>query len=268
MLDPTVRPGIRKKASLRMGRKTVRLNIGQAEELFTLHEELICESPFFRTILQPQRKVVEGDCPVCHEALDATRMELTYCSTSCGGNFHRACIDDWIACAAQGKLATACPLCRQPWADDDSNSDTHRLPTLDADAFDVFLTWLYAGSLPPDLQSRALINAHVLGEHVSAPEFCTSVVSALIGKCVKDGAVPHTSHVWTAYTGTSRGSMLRKAMVVLYLNLSADKFLDVLDDECRLLPDFKWDLLRALAAKRDDAVVGWDEDALKAEVLS
>lgn len=62
------------------------------------------------------RREVEGDCPICFDPLGSSLAQLTYCSRTCGVNFHKACIQMWTRQSSQRGNPT-CPACRQPWAD-------------------------------------------------------------------------------------------------------------------------------------------------------
>mmetsp|Transcript_47624 Transcript_47624/g.101201 ORF Transcript_47624/g.101201 Transcript_47624/m.101201 type:complete len:278 (-) Transcript_47624:88-921(-) len=64
-----------------------------------------------------RRKEIEGDCPICFDALGSDPSQLTYCRVACGSNFHRGCIQMWTRQPAQRSKPT-CPACRQPWVDD------------------------------------------------------------------------------------------------------------------------------------------------------
>lgn len=91
-------------------------------------EEPTCDPA---TVIVPRghahRRLVEGDCSICIEPItrldgNATSRidgnesrELVWCKRSCGHNFHKACIDSWIAQPrAEGRQAS-CPMCRVSW---------------------------------------------------------------------------------------------------------------------------------------------------------
>ncbi|KAJ9160555.1 SWIM zinc finger protein [Coniochaeta hoffmannii] len=65
------------------------------------------------------RKPIEGECPICYEALEAGEA-LVYCRAGCGQNMHRACLEMWAATKrAQGAASkVTCPYCRQQWEGD------------------------------------------------------------------------------------------------------------------------------------------------------
>lgn len=65
------------------------------------------------------RKPVEGECPICYEALEESEV-IVYCRASCGQNMHKACLEMWAATKrAQGTVAAVtCPYCRSPWEGD------------------------------------------------------------------------------------------------------------------------------------------------------
>ena len=59
------------------------------------------------------RKLIEGECPICYDELDHKSDEIVYCKTSCGNNVHKACMQSWIQVAARGRAT--CPYCRATW---------------------------------------------------------------------------------------------------------------------------------------------------------
>jgi hypothetical protein len=65
------------------------------------------------------RKPIEGECPICYEALEKDEA-IIYCRASCGQNMHKACLEMWAATKrAQGTVAkVTCPYCRSPWEGD------------------------------------------------------------------------------------------------------------------------------------------------------
>jgi hypothetical protein len=78
------------------GGKLLRLHIGPRNRYFSAHEDLLCaRSTYFKNRFQKIRKVVEGDCAICHEALNALTETITYCKT-CGNNLHQDCMKQWV----------------------------------------------------------------------------------------------------------------------------------------------------------------------------
>lgn len=65
------------------------------------------------------RKPIEGECPICYEALEKDEA-IVYCRASCGQNMHKACLEMWAATKrAQGTIAeVTCPYCRSAWEGD------------------------------------------------------------------------------------------------------------------------------------------------------
>jgi hypothetical protein len=66
----------------------------------------------------PNRKPVEGDCPICYEAMTDGEA-IVWCKASCGNNLHRGCIEMWAATRRQqGSSKVTCPYCRSDWEGD------------------------------------------------------------------------------------------------------------------------------------------------------
>lgn len=79
-----------------------------------------------------RRQPVEGDCGICIEPItrlsaslevgdntsrierDADR-ELVWCRSSCGTNFHKVCMETWIAQPRTEGRRVLCPMCRARW---------------------------------------------------------------------------------------------------------------------------------------------------------
>lgn len=55
----------------------------------------------------------DSDCPICFDAMDASKEKLVHCRVMCGANFHDSCIQKWSSSASSGRLT--CPNCRTPW---------------------------------------------------------------------------------------------------------------------------------------------------------
>ena len=74
------------------------------------------------------QRALEGDCPICFEALstsngDATEP-VTFCKT-CGNNYHRSCFDKWRG-AKRHEMVT-CAMCRAPWEDEGPGTSAMRI---------------------------------------------------------------------------------------------------------------------------------------------
>ncbi|CAD7704551.1 unnamed protein product [Ostreobium quekettii] len=64
----------------------------------------------------PNRKPVEGDCPVCYEELKEGGEALVWCNT-CGNNIHKVCFTKWSRTQLQNCGSVTCVYCRSPWED-------------------------------------------------------------------------------------------------------------------------------------------------------
>ncbi|GBG29985.1 E3 ubiquitin-protein ligase Zswim2 [Hondaea fermentalgiana] len=58
-----------------------------------------------------KRKPIQGEvCSICFDELNAAKPSLlTWCKPQCGTNFHKACVDRWVA------KRNTCPNCRAQW---------------------------------------------------------------------------------------------------------------------------------------------------------
>jgi hypothetical protein len=58
-----------------------------------------------------RKAVTDDDCGICFEAMTKSQT-LTYCRAKCGANFHKSCIEPWLA---QNRSNPTCPMCREVW---------------------------------------------------------------------------------------------------------------------------------------------------------
>lgn len=58
-----------------------------------------------------RKAVTEDDCGICFDIMTKSQT-LSYCRGTCGANFHKACIDPWLA---QTQPQPTCPMCREAW---------------------------------------------------------------------------------------------------------------------------------------------------------
>jgi hypothetical protein len=145
---------------------------------------LLCShSPYFREKLQNGRKAIEGECPICHEEMDSTRKEITFCAPGCGANMHYECMKSWKEQKSARREAVTCPLCRYLCPTEMHEQSLH-CPELDAVSFEYYQEWLYhhtilmgseEGSLEPNNATEedhcALVGAYILGVQVQDRTF-------------------------------------------------------------------------------------------------
>ncbi|KAI0542812.1 hypothetical protein GGR58DRAFT_171937 [Xylaria digitata] len=67
----------------------------------------------------PNRKQIEGDCPICFTPFEDTE-DTVYCRATCGQNMHKECFEMWAATKRQSaRGAVTCPMCRSEWQGDE-----------------------------------------------------------------------------------------------------------------------------------------------------
>lgn len=243
------------------------MRVGATKDWFTVHEDLVCVSPFFRNLLQPRRKTVEGDCVVCHEPLDPDVKQLTYCSTSCGNNFHLSCIE---LCQDVQVGLFKCPLCRQDWKVAHPWGGVHTtLPNIHSEGFEVYTKWLYTSSISTDLDFHALRRAYCLGETLEHQDFCGDVLSAFVTQYVQFRVCPTINVVNDTYSETKSDSPIRKIIAGMYARISR------VDLEAQVLARwdlynsfFQRDLVKALAKIRAIPPVELNVEDQTARLLS
>ena len=250
--------------SSRLGRETVQFIIGQQQELFTVHTELICTSKYFRNIIQQRRKaIVEGEeCSICHEALDPGVKELIFCFKSCGTNFHRSCLDDWKWGGPKGPLH--CPMCRSLWGK--PQVAIYRLLTLDAEAFEIYINWLYTTSISVpshdhefEVAFPRLLKAFDLADKIHEPVFSKAILSSLLPVCTKKSR-PSIDTVVDTYAITPGSTPMRKLLILLHMELSDQEYNGVLASWDKYPVRFQKDLTKAMMRERAKGVGTRDLD--------
>jgi hypothetical protein len=112
-----------------------------------VHEDLLCaNSAFFKSRLQKTRKAIDGECPICHDDMDAMTDDVTFCRAKCGQNMHEKCMEQW---SDTRPAPATCPMCRKSWkqkAEDLIALDED----LDPEAIQLYIDWLYSGTLQID----------------------------------------------------------------------------------------------------------------------
>ncbi|KAI1744702.1 hypothetical protein F4680DRAFT_405766 [Xylaria scruposa] len=69
----------------------------------------------------PNRKQVEGDCPICYTPFEGAE-DTVYCRATCGQNMHKECFQIWAATKSKsGRGTVTCPMCRSPWQEDEAD---------------------------------------------------------------------------------------------------------------------------------------------------
>ena len=243
-------------------------------ELFTVHKELICSSDYFRNILQPRRKAIvdKDECSICHEALNRGVKELTYCTSSCGTNFHRSCMDEWKQIGSRGPLR--CPMCRSVWKQPRAET-FYRLLAFEPEAFDIYIEWLYKSSItisPDDeyeVSSSRLIAAYILSHKIGEPKFGKAILQAMVPVCVNKFR-PSADLVSRIYKVTCAAPrrILRKYFVCVHMELNDEEHSNVLANWNKYPATFRKDLTRAMMRERAKGVGTRDLDALKQKIIN
>ncbi|KAJ4348165.1 uncharacterized protein N0V89_009537 [Didymosphaeria variabile] len=199
-------PAIRKRSTGKnasFGYKIARLKIGTSKRMFKIHEDLLCErSPYFGGYLQPQRKEIQGDCPICIDELKTGVKELTYC-TRCGGNFHSECIENL---RKHSLLPLRCPLCRRSCSNHFRNSgdSSKSFPELQAADFAKYHEWLYSGTIGCDdsvyeEDFKPLVSAYLFSLEVEDRRFGTAILQAMLEVYKDEGLYPEQDAIALAY---------------------------------------------------------------------
>ncbi|KAF2740683.1 hypothetical protein EJ04DRAFT_507707 [Polyplosphaeria fusca] len=64
----------------------------------------------------PNRKPIEGECPICYMEFEPDAEAISYCKNSCGNNIHTDCINTWVKAKQKEHKTATCPYCRETWA--------------------------------------------------------------------------------------------------------------------------------------------------------
>ncbi|KAF1843705.1 uncharacterized protein K460DRAFT_342150 [Cucurbitaria berberidis CBS 394.84] len=141
------RGAVKKLGPIVLGRKIVQFKIKNCSRHFTLHEDLICaNSKYFKERLQKDCKAIKEGCAICHEQLDPKVDDITFCRAKCGQNVHENCIEE---CKTSETGRDTCPMCRKNWKN--KTEDPIIVENdLDRDAVQIYIDWLYTGTLHID----------------------------------------------------------------------------------------------------------------------
>jgi hypothetical protein len=244
----------------------VQLSIGPQMELFTVHKELICSSEYFRNILQPRRRVIvdEDECSICLEPFDRDNKELTHCASSCGANFHRSCLDEWRRRGPRGPFR--CPMCRAIW--NRPTVELHRLRNIDAQAFEIYINWLYTSSIsvPTDDPTfeelfHRLLTALEFSDQIREPSFQQAIKDAALRLCAEKSC-PTLDTVVRTYAITRGSTPMTKLLILLHLELNDQEYSAVLANWDKYPHRFQMDLTRAMMRERAKGLGTRDLDEL------
>jgi hypothetical protein len=254
----------------------VRLRIGHTKETFAIYEELLCShSSYFREKLQKGRKAIEGECTICHEEMDPTRQELTFCKPGCGGNMHYKCMESWKGLKTARSEAITCPLCRHVWPTE-TYQQTLQCSDLKADSFDYYQQWLYHHTIlledrePGTEDSKVaqkeicrLIQAYLLGVQLRDKIFCKDVLKALIDVSNDTNAMPGPNIIGWVYRTMKGESRLRRYLVHIFVIYARPFWFE--DGEWGYCPPkFMADLTMALLRRQTSKDTEKDKASLEA----
>jgi hypothetical protein len=250
---------------------TVSILIGPNDDKVCVvaNKDVMRTSKYFRNLLQP-RRAIEGDCPICQEALEEdveeVVEELTYCESSCGNNFHQVCMDEWKRSKPTGALFQ-CPMCRQSWW-------TYTFSETSLKAFMVYYSWLYSANValqmeyigpdPVNPNFIELFEAYQLGVALSEPIFCQTVKRSIEMECTEDFTVfPDWQDVTTAYSITPVSSPLRGLLARIYTTIDSSHYERVFENWDKFPREFQLDFTKALLKDRDELKQIKHRDELK-----
>jgi hypothetical protein len=201
---------------------------------------------------------------MCHDEMDPTRKEITFCSSGCGANIHHECMKSWKQQKSARSEAITCPLCRQLWPSE-NNEQSLQCPNLDGVSFDYYQEWLYHHTIllqhnessigdddTNEEESYVLINAYLLGLQVRDAKFCKDVLQALIEVCNETECIPGSGPISRVYRATKEKSCMRRFLVDIYVvQAEPDWFMD--DVWSEYPSKFMADLTMALLRRRRDS---------------
>ncbi|KAG9192688.1 hypothetical protein G6011_11422 [Alternaria panax] len=279
--DAERRISVRKKRAVQYGRKTIRIQVADRQE-FTISEDLLCStSGFFQRRLQPKRKPFDEDteCSICKEKLEPGVNDLVYCTAHCGSNFHYNCIERWRTEKREARQKIKCPFCRHDWPENSNEIAVHENHDIRPDPFSIFIEWLYHSHIAvefhldgdeldetPEPQIKEFIDAYVLGIKLKSSMFCRDVLEALLETSEETSRYPGPDAIHAAYNNTTRGSVLRLALIQLYANAAEAHWFKEEEDN-----DYPREFLQDLTAvllEKDPDDRKWGLAKMKAEFIT
>jgi hypothetical protein len=131
--------------------------------------------------LASHREGVEALCPICLEEFQA-RESVFVNSPTCTHELHESCAREWAA--AKGRRVT-CPLCRQPYSEEDKNLLVPALPPDEDDTHDVWPIDRWPVNLELRMEASArfeqlrdLLLAWL--EHATDDDVCKAIVRTVL----------------------------------------------------------------------------------------
>jgi ssDNA-binding Zn-finger/Zn-ribbon topoisomerase 1 len=230
--------------------------------MFVVHEELLCsQSAYFHEKFQKDRKPIEGECPLCHDAMDLTRSELTFCRSRCGANMHYDCMMNWKEQKVARSEAITCPMCRETWPEEQTEQ-AFRSSAFDEKAFSCYYGWLYHRHIffianpksdEDDEDERSMMKAYELSRQVRDKTFGKAVLQALCEWFQETEFWPSIDSIILAYKVTTKRSQLRKLIVDVFASQAEPQWFENFDkseEDRYYLVEFLNDLAIALLRRR------------------
>ncbi|KAF1843703.1 uncharacterized protein K460DRAFT_289584, partial [Cucurbitaria berberidis CBS 394.84] len=215
--------------------------------------------------LQTKRRLIEGDCSVCREGLELGVKELTFCSMTCGNNFHHDCIERWKE-QPPDREALRCPVCREKWESERTTISVHRFKDFNSVAFEIYVEWLYHGQIcvEPSQSGKPkfhhLVEAYLLGVQIQDNHFCKAVLHGSIEIFRDHHCIPCPQTIAYAYEKTCDQSPLRKLLVRIYVIAARQQWFHGKEYLAVFMHDLALALLKESPRKKE-----WDAELVKRE---
>jgi hypothetical protein len=151
---------------------------------------------------------------------------------------------------------------RSEWKDLRSNRNID-LAHIDLYTFQIYIHWLYRGTLPIDDKGNALYSTlakvYVLGEELMDSELKNDVLDTIIATTTKVNFYPGGKEITIIYHGTASSSPARRLMVDFYAALACNESWTNEFESCP--KDFLVDAMKALVVSRKaDGKKPWEVD--------
>jgi hypothetical protein len=219
-----------------LGRHVVHFKFSNINRHFVVHEDLICShSTLLKKRFQKHRKAVTGECSICHEDLDPEEDDITFCRSTCGQNLHEQCIEKWKT-ANPGP--PTCPMCREPWTVRTTKVED-LCEELDQDAIQLYIDWLYTGSLrssfkqdkPDEGNQLAFLKAWTVADTLKDRDFRDAIMVEYLSQFANGECL----NFWTDSVGyvsymQSNKEMKQFLAEAMLIGIDKDWFQDSSDD--------------------------------------
>ncbi|KAF2793687.1 hypothetical protein K505DRAFT_349779 [Melanomma pulvis-pyrius CBS 109.77] len=204
-------------------------------------------------LLQGKRKPIEGECGICHDDLQPSTEEITFCSSSCGGNMHYDCMKDWEERRLAAAECATCPLCHTQWKEQ-KDEQFHRFPDFNKAGFRYYTEWIYEKKIciRKPTSSISHIEAYLLGVRLQDRDFRLALMGSILEYIKETQRYPDFPCIQFVYQKTRGQCALRRFLVEIHVSNATSAWYENNDNWRRYPMEFMKDMVVAFLHTRDE----------------